>query len=241
MSVASEISRLQTAKADLKTAIENKGVTVPASTTIDGYADLVSQISGGGGGHGLPAEYQEVTWLYGSNGGYIELPFGFDPTCKVEIKGEIVENEADHFLVSGYPWNNSNNRFGMLSFRNDRTLMVGFGSVSTNTTTLSGSYGDLYIPLIMQYEDGMFTCGTVYKDVSNIAFGARTTAIRLFHTYNGPQKGKIYHFKLTRDTEEHELYPCYRKSDLVAGMYDIKTNAFYTNETGVLTVGEDIL
>lgn len=48
MSVASEINRLQTAKADLKAAIEGKGVTVPNSTKLDGYAALVDSISGGG-------------------------------------------------------------------------------------------------------------------------------------------------------------------------------------------------
>lgn len=48
MSIASEISRLQTAKSALKTSIENKGVTVPSTTLIDGYASLVDQISGGG-------------------------------------------------------------------------------------------------------------------------------------------------------------------------------------------------
>ena len=44
MSIATEITRLQTAKADLKTAIEGKGVTVPSATKIDGYADLVDAI-----------------------------------------------------------------------------------------------------------------------------------------------------------------------------------------------------
>ena len=47
MSIATEISRLQTAKSNLKTSIENKGVTVPSATTLDGYAALVDQISGG--------------------------------------------------------------------------------------------------------------------------------------------------------------------------------------------------
>lgn len=47
MSVESEITRLYTAKADLKTSIEDKGVTVPSSTKLDGYADLVDNISGG--------------------------------------------------------------------------------------------------------------------------------------------------------------------------------------------------
>lgn len=47
MSIATEISRLQSAKSDIKTAIEGKGVQVPSSTKIDGYAALVSQISQG--------------------------------------------------------------------------------------------------------------------------------------------------------------------------------------------------
>lgn len=49
MSIATEISRLQTAKADIKTAIEAKGVTVPSNATLDTYDTYVSQISGGGG------------------------------------------------------------------------------------------------------------------------------------------------------------------------------------------------
>lgn len=44
MSIATEITRLQTAKSDLATAIANKGVTVPSSTLIDGYASLVDAI-----------------------------------------------------------------------------------------------------------------------------------------------------------------------------------------------------
>lgn len=49
MSIASEITRLQTAKANLKTAIEAKGVTIPSGTALDGYAGLVEQIPTGGG------------------------------------------------------------------------------------------------------------------------------------------------------------------------------------------------
>ena len=48
MSVATEITRIQGAKADLKASIEAKGVTVPSATLISGYAALVDQIQGGG-------------------------------------------------------------------------------------------------------------------------------------------------------------------------------------------------
>ena len=44
MSISNEITRLQTAKTNLKSAIENKGVTVPSATKLDGYASLVDDI-----------------------------------------------------------------------------------------------------------------------------------------------------------------------------------------------------
>ena len=44
MSIATEITRLQTAKADIKTALENKGVTVPSSTKLDGYPTIINTI-----------------------------------------------------------------------------------------------------------------------------------------------------------------------------------------------------
>ena len=44
MSIASEISRLTSAKSSIKAAIQNKGVTVPSATTLDGYAALINGI-----------------------------------------------------------------------------------------------------------------------------------------------------------------------------------------------------
>lgn len=71
--VEQNLERILTAKADLKTAIEAKGVTVPSATLIDGYADLVDQIPTGGGGYtghvdteGLQAlgwDADDIAWL----------------------------------------------------------------------------------------------------------------------------------------------------------------------------------
>lgn len=47
MSIISEIARLNAAKAAIITAIENKGVEVPAGTSIDGLAALIESIYGG--------------------------------------------------------------------------------------------------------------------------------------------------------------------------------------------------
>lgn len=47
MSIQTELTRLQEAKSNLRAAIQNKGVTVPDTTTLDGYAPLVAQIETG--------------------------------------------------------------------------------------------------------------------------------------------------------------------------------------------------
>lgn len=49
MSIASEITRLQTAKSGILSAISAKGVTVPTTATLSDCPELISAISGGGG------------------------------------------------------------------------------------------------------------------------------------------------------------------------------------------------
>ena len=56
MSIASELTRLQNAKNSISNAIQNKGVTVPSGTKLDGMAALIGQIEAGGG------EVQLETW-----------------------------------------------------------------------------------------------------------------------------------------------------------------------------------
>lgn len=49
MSIVNELQRLSQAKADLKTAIENKGITIEDTATIDTYASKIDEIEVGGG------------------------------------------------------------------------------------------------------------------------------------------------------------------------------------------------
>lgn len=90
MSIASEIQRLQSAKADLKTAIEAKGVTVPSNATIDTYDDYVSQISGGGGG-GM------IRYTSGT-------PYCDSTNLVVSVQNEISVDSGTSWVNSGSPY-----------------------------------------------------------------------------------------------------------------------------------------
>lgn len=88
MSIASEITRLQNAKADIKSSIEEKGVTVPSTATLDEYSELIDSIPSGGGDidwsaigfDGMPQAIQD---------GYdyaIEIMENWDPAATLESK-----------------------------------------------------------------------------------------------------------------------------------------------------------
>lgn len=89
MAISDEITRLQTAKADLKTAIEGKGVTVPSSTKLDGYADLVDSIETGGGDN-----TDEWTYIKCDT-----LVTGTNPNAKAGTKFYIQYTNSSNLIV----------------------------------------------------------------------------------------------------------------------------------------------
>lgn len=68
MSIAIEITRLNNAKAAIKSAIEAKGVEVPQDAKIDIYADYIAQIPQGGG-----TEYEPICFTSLEDGNTFQL------------------------------------------------------------------------------------------------------------------------------------------------------------------------
>ena len=60
MSIQTEITRIESAKTAIATAIEGKGVTVPDGTLLDGMAVLIDSIEAGGGAENLFGTYFET-------------------------------------------------------------------------------------------------------------------------------------------------------------------------------------
>ena len=88
MSVQTEITRIESAKTAIATAIEGKGVTVPTGTKLDGLAALVESIEAGGGdmallGSGSFTLSEEIKPIIsntsGENGYTLELNLGVMP------------------------------------------------------------------------------------------------------------------------------------------------------------------
>lgn len=83
MSIASEISRLQQAKADIKSAIEGKGVTVPSDATLDAYDGYIDDIPSGGGGN------WEQQWLNYTTNTYADYVL---PDGTTTLRGEMFKS-----------------------------------------------------------------------------------------------------------------------------------------------------
>ena len=163
MSVQTEITRLEAAKAAIKTAVEGKGVTVPAGTLLDGMAALIESIQTGGG------SATSITGTITLNGAwdkvnlltYEELTNVFGetlPTLFVAIYR--TSNAKSH--TNGCLWV-SNQENAVYLYRNFGTS--GFANavaLSTSTPTITKTQG-LIIP---RYPSYYFKSGEHYYSVS---------------------------------------------------------------------------
>lgn len=92
MSIATNIQRLITAKSNIKTAIEGKGVTVPSSATLDTYSTYISSIdtsSGGGGGSSSSSSSIYGTLIESGYSGKTTVFKGYDLLKEIVIPSGV--------------------------------------------------------------------------------------------------------------------------------------------------------
>lgn len=97
MSIVDEITRLTSAKADIKAAIEAKGVSVPSSALLDAFPSYVSAISGGGGGVSVEAFAVSANGVYTAPSGV-----AYSPVTVTVPMGGIQYADIAVRTVSGY-------------------------------------------------------------------------------------------------------------------------------------------
>lgn len=143
MSVASEITRLSSAKAAIRTAIQAKGVTVPSSATLDDYADYVDDIQTGGGGATLvptAGDYPVV-----SNGG---LGGGGSNLTSTGISVTIPVSGTYRFKWCAFRRNNSTSytwSSRLYRTRSGSTTAIGTENTSWTSTYIQSNSQDIAV------------------------------------------------------------------------------------------------
>ena len=143
MSIATEIQRLQNAKADIKAAIEDKGVEV-GDGLIDTYAEKIAEISGGGGGlerYASCIEFKSSEWA-GE-----ELTLNLDRVTAINsLWSNFKDYNVKHLIVNCLKPITSMHRSFYLSassYQNDPNAMehITLNGDTSKCTTFSQAFG----------------------------------------------------------------------------------------------------
>jgi hypothetical protein len=146
MSIATEITRLQNAKSAIKTSIEGKGVTVPSSTTLDGYSTLIDSISSGSSAWTKLGEKDITTASTStSNSNVGTISCGSAAATKDKIIYVRVRDtagpRAGYFLGSDTFFINTNKANGSTSAISTAARLIHRYSTSSQYAAYSGTYG----------------------------------------------------------------------------------------------------
>lgn len=177
MSIASEITRLQGAKADLATAIEGKGVTVPSATKLDGYADLVDAISQGGGGGTMQSKSVSYTPSTSAQSQTVTADVGYDGLSSVAVSVAAMPSgtEGTPTATKGTVSNNS------VTVTPSVTNSAGYIEGGTKTgTAVTVSASELVAGYQIKTANGTY-------DVTNLA----SLIVQVPNSYSASDEGKV--------------------------------------------------
>lgn len=217
-------------------------VTGASDTTLsEAVATLANGYGGGGKHYSLPTDYQEVEYLVMTQNCYFNLGmrayFNIGYSVDFLLYGRY--NQYGPHLIStntNYCWFVPRTADTMVKFYNTETL---FPVSQLNTR---------YSVKVNHDGNGKYINGDteVTLPTKGNAINAQTFEICAYASGTGQSgyhmNGELYHVTLYNNgVLVEDFVPCYRKSDSVAGLYDIVNGIFYTNGgNGTITVGADV-
>ena len=186
----------------------------------------------------LPSEYQELDYIQSTGTQYIDTGYLPNDNSKFELViSDCVAQKDNVIFIASSTW--AANTFNFLnsaaSFWWHYPGAVEFGNGTlANKNTISLYRGQIKLN------------GAVISDNTSITTQKTIQQVSIFgNSYLSSYRGKLklYSFKIyENDTLARDLVPCYRKSDNVAGLYDLVNGTFYTNAgSGTFTIGNEVI
>lgn len=206
-------------------------------------------LMGAGRAHRLPPEYQEVAWIKSSGSQYIDTMALASNLTKISLEFRLTKfytSGAHHMLgtarnvgtgsITYQPSGSTSvvSRFGFQS----KTAVKNIWDTNKHTAIISNS--------------GYVIDGTNYWTPNSSQFTA-DGSLYIFAANGGSGKiedCEISYFRIEEDDAlVRDYIPCYRKSDVIIGLYDLcgsicplTGTPFYINAgTGTFTKGADVL
>lgn len=196
----------------------------------------------------LPSDYQEVRYIQSTGTQYINTGYVLKSNnLKIDLDAAWTGSASGTFAsYFGFMKSSSDvvpriglhNYSGTFMYGCNATINTDAVDKKDHAFTLSGNGSAQSLAI-----DGEIvnTSSTAYNLSSN-NLSLLLLARNLAGSSNNLIPAKIYRFKLTVDGQvQRYMFPCYRKSDNVIGMYDIIGNTFYTNSgSGKFLKGHNI-
>ena len=196
----------------------------------------------------LPTEYQEVEYLENSGTQYIVVDFIPNQDTRLDMLVEprsVAAAESGVGFIpygSGESYNSKTfecytNAEGKLEFNYGGQYQTDLANVSVGTKiNISHNKNNILVTntngQTIASHSFNYTAFTCPRNLTLFAINRSTALVG---------QTRIYSCQIYNDTTlALALVPCYRKSDNVAGLYDLVNNVFYTNAgSGVFVVGAD--
>ena len=195
---------------------------------------------------GIPDDYQEVEYLQSTGTQILDIgPLPSNITTAVlKLKYKCDSMPSNSPYVYGYHQNENRYSFNLDTTGNNFVYLF---SNSSSSGKISSSFTtDIQDVVITRSGTSATISGTQTGSTTglNVSLFSNAPHFGLFGLYNGETilrqaPIRIYSASMIINGNNYRnLVPCYRKSDNVAGMYDLVNNLFYTNQgTGTFALG----
>lgn len=189
------------------------------------------------GGSIIPSKYQAVEYIKGNGKEYFYLPTFNYADCDVAFKVQYYDSLSD---VNPFGAISGNNRLEQGAGWSGNNFAVNYGASGLKVGNMKADYNahEYLYDKSGAYIDGVLATGSYFAGNAN-GWGVfdNSLRVRMFGTDRGNVirtcSVAIYYWKCTKNGEDIiNLIPCYNKTTLDIGMYDVVSKTFYTNEGG---------